>query len=208
MPDSTNFARDDGKVHGSPKTGSGDALGELVEMYRKELTTLAKHFIPSTCRSKLSPADAVQNALVCVLEAATAFHGSCPAEFRAWLRSILLNSLRDFLRRECKAKKRAVSRETPLDSVSAQDRESLLDPTAPVPLQAVIRLEIPEVLQSTWRILPEIDGAIIRMHYIEELPFEEIGSSLNMSSESVRKRCARGLRKLSQVPKLKNLVQD
>lgn len=54
------------------------------------------------------------------------------------------------------------------------------------------------LLQQALEQLSERDRAIVQMHYLEEMPFEQIGGALGISSECAKKACQRAIAKLQR----------
>lgn len=54
------------------------------------------------------------------------------------------------------------------------------------------------LLEQALAQLSERDRAIVAMHYLDELPFEQIGQALGISTECAKKACQRAIAKLQR----------
>ncbi len=187
--------------------GSMDALGQLLEMYRPELEDLAEHCIARDLRRKADGSDLVEEVFVKALGKFTAFSGTSAAVFQAWLRAILLHHLTDFRREYREGKKRAVSRETPIDCLSPRDREALSHPVNPAPDDALDEGDKEHVLHLCLAVLSEAGRNVVRLHWLEGISFEEIGLRLGISTTAARKRCARALEMMAKLPFARELFE-
>ena len=93
--------------------GDATARGQLLERYRKYLSSIAEAELASDLRPKAGPSDLVQDTLLEAHRYFARFDGAQGDEFRAWLRGILLNKLAQLHRHYHEAQKRAVGREVP-----------------------------------------------------------------------------------------------
>ena len=81
------------------RIGSPGALNELLGLFRAQIRYEAGIRLEGALKSKLDSSDAAQGVLMRATERFDQFRGESPAEFTAWLRTILANHLRDEQRR-------------------------------------------------------------------------------------------------------------
>ncbi len=182
------------------KSGSNDVLGSLLESCRAYLMEVAQRLVPRDLQSKQSADDLVQNALIEALEQIRAFNGPSPDALRVWLRTLLVNDFRDFCRSCRKRKKRQCSRETSLDSISPNDLEYLADPRLSKFDEQVIREERSQLVNRLLTKLTPTDREIVRLHWLEDMPFKEVAAQLGISANAAQKCCLRALATLGQLP--------
>ncbi len=166
------------------RNGGHDALGELLEMYRPWLERLAGQAIDSWLRPRLAASDVAQESLIQAANAFTEFRGATEAEFRAWLRALFANHLID-RQRELLAKKRNVGREV---LVSEGDIADMATPSSVV----AAREEAGRLIEAIAQLDEEL-RAVVQLHYLHELSFEEIGDELGLSRFAVSRRWARAI---------------
>ena len=70
------------------RSGSDDALGELLETVRTYLLLVANQETDVAMRSKVAASDVVQDAFCLVKQHFQSFRGSTQTELRAWMRKI------------------------------------------------------------------------------------------------------------------------
>lgn len=162
--------------------GDPGAFNELFRRYTPQLGAVLRRF-------GLGPdkvADLVQQTFLQLHRARLDFHPG--SELRPWIMTIAFNLAREQLR---KSKRRP---ETAIDTSSEAAMAS-----APLEqLRVEARRDLSRVLQQ----LPEQQQEVVRLHFIEELSFEEIGVKIGATAGAVRVRAHRGytaLRKLLSI---------
>jgi len=169
--------------------GAGDAaaFGELFARYTPILERVLRRFGPS----KDQLADLVQQTFLQLHRARNDFRADC--ELRPWLMTIAFNLAREQLRR---ARRRP---EAELDA--AAESKHARQP------EGQQRFELRRDLSLALEQLPSDQQEVVRLHFVEELSFEEIGEKVGASAGAVRVRAHRGytaLRKLLSVGNISN----
>ncbi|WP_010587412.1 sigma-70 family RNA polymerase sigma factor [Schlesneria paludicola] len=181
------------------KTGSGDALGPLLECYRTYLVLMADVELGPDLKVKASASDLVQESFLEAARDFSHFQGESPAQFQAWLRRILLNNIANIARDFRCTEKRNLSKEVSLsardDDQSSSISLSSKDRTAS---SIVIRRETENALQQAIRRLPDHYQDLIRWRNYDRKSFDEIGRCLNKSDEAARKLWVRALELLQK----------
>src|SRR5262245_35621598 len=90
------------------RSGSREALGELLEGCRGYLLMVARDKLDADLRAKEGPSDLVQETFLEAKRDFGQFQGASEAELLAWLRRVLLNNVANFTRRYRTAGKRTV----------------------------------------------------------------------------------------------------
>jgi RNA polymerase sigma-70 factor (ECF subfamily) len=181
------------------RTGSLEALGQLLETYRRYLLLIAEHELDSVLHAKGGASDLVQETFLEAQQAFPRFHGDSEEELRAWLRRLLLNNVANFTRRYQATDKRKVAREVPLET-----REGLETPggqlpaDTPSPSGEAVANEQAEVVRAVLGQLPVEYQQVLTWRYQEGRSFEEIGQRLGRTPNAARKLFARALERFEQ----------
>jgi RNA polymerase sigma-70 factor, ECF subfamily len=174
------------------RAGQADALACLIETWRTYLFHLADSEISPDLRRKLGASDLVQNACLDIHQRFQDFQGQTEAEWRVWLRRLLIHDLQDARRRFLDAEKRDLRRERPLGgapALQAFDRHAS-------PRASLIAEEEAQALRSALLRLPEEYRAVLRLRNWECLPFADIGRQMHRSEEAARKLWSRAVLRL------------
>jgi RNA polymerase sigma-70 factor (ECF subfamily) len=75
------------------KRGSGDSLGQLLQLYANYLKMVVLGQMEHNLRARVSPSDVVQETFFEAHRDFPQFRGTSTPEFLAWLRKILVNNL-------------------------------------------------------------------------------------------------------------------
>lgn len=183
----------------SARVGETRALGEALEACRTYLLHVAEHELDANLRAKGGASDIVQQTFMEAQQDFSRFSGTSEAELLAWLRRMLLNNISNFRRQYVQTAKRSANREVsihPADS-GAQERSWLADGMAS-PSREMMADEQEAALYAALDRLPEDYSQILRLRYVEGLPFEEVASRMNRSANAVRKLWARAIEKLQE----------
>jgi RNA polymerase sigma-70 factor (ECF subfamily) len=166
--------------------GDQGAAETLVARYLPVLQRWAHGRLPAEARGLVDTHDLVQVTLIKALDHMKGFHSRREGAFFAYLRRILLNSLRDELRR---ARRRPQG-----DSIE----ESLADPS-PTALELQVGKETLELYEAALASLPEQhqEAVILRIEFGFTHP--QIAEALGMPSENAARMCvSRALIRLAE----------
>jgi RNA polymerase sigma-70 factor, ECF subfamily len=169
-----------------------------LEPYRRYLFVLASVHLPPELRSKLDPADLVQQTLLRAYAALADFRGEDPASLTAWLRKILANELCDTLK-HFHRDKRDISRELSLHadldrSASGLERWLAADQTSPSgqAMQNEHLLRLADALGT----LPDLMREVVLLKHCQGWTLQEISVRLSKSIPSIASLLRRGLEQL------------
>jgi RNA polymerase sigma-70 factor (ECF subfamily) len=182
------------------RLGRPDALGRLLECYRGYLLLIAQEELDPALRAKTGASDVVQETFLEAQRDLLQFKGGTEAEFRGWLRQLLLHNLANLVRHYRDTAKRQVKREVEIP-IPDSSGGGAGGPAAPVPtpsVQAMARESV-EVIRRAMEQLPEDYRQILLLRYEEERSFEEIGRRMNRTANAARKLWARAVERLQQV---------
>ena len=202
-PDTPNRGREEG-LPGAvgewlplARAGSTDALGRLLGAYRNYLLHIARQEIDPGLQAKESASDVVQETFLEAQRDFAQFHGSSAAEWRVWLRQLLLNNVANLIRRYRDTDKRRIDREVPLQpsSWSGTPGGQLAADTS-TPSSHVRQDEQAQALDRALERLPDEYRQVLHARYREDRSFADIAQQLGRSPNAVRKLWARAVARL------------
>jgi len=167
-----------------------------LEKHREYLRVMARLQLPSHLKAKLDPSDMVQQTLLKAHENRSQFQGQHEAEFAAWLRRILANTITDALR-HFGGGKRDIGLERSLQAAVAESStrlEAMLHAETVSPSQCLQLhddlLQLAEGLSH----LPEDQRTVIEMHHLQGASVAEAAKQLDRTQASVAGLLRRGLK--------------
>lgn len=181
------------------KVNDGLPSGSALEGFRDYLLLLARLQLDVRMRSKLDPSDVVQLTL---LKAHTQWErvGHRPAgEVRAWLRTILANTLIDMARKYVyQPVEQGQSLEAALEQSSAR-LEGWLAADESSPSGRAMNQERVLRLAAGLAQLPEVQRTAIELRHLQGCPVNMIAEVMQRSPAAVAGSLRRGLEKLREV---------
>ena len=162
------------------RAGCTVALGRLLEACRAYLLRIAAEELDDDLRTKVAPADLVQETFLAAVRDYYRFQGHSLGEMHAWLRQVLLHYLGN-LRRHYTAQKRAITLEQPLEGVSADLWSMTASPSV-----LTQRNEEQSLLEWALGRLPAEYRQVLVL-WCEGLSYQEIGWQMGRTAEAVRK---------------------
>ena len=175
------------------RAGSEEAVGELISTVRTYLLLVANQETDLRLKSKVAASDIVQDACLRAHQRFDSFRGTTEAELRAWMRTVLLNSLSDSRRKYVLAKKRQASREIgPTDELGVPSGEM-------TPKSAAMAREEADLLRLAMDQLSDEHRQVLQLRNWELLPFQTIGEQMSRSEDAAQKLWSRALRELEKV---------
>jgi RNA polymerase sigma-70 factor (ECF subfamily) len=176
------------------RRGDREALGQALSSFRNYLLLMARDGLEPWLAAKGGASDLVQDTFIRAHRSFGGFRGRSEAEWRGWLRAILVRRLAHHRRRYGATAKRRQAMEVP---VSRQDEMSPVS-REPTPSRELVRLEREAALLAAVERLPEAYCEVVLWHHRDRLTFEEVGRRRGISAEAARKRWARALFRLKQ----------
>jgi RNA polymerase sigma-70 factor, ECF subfamily len=194
-----------------PKPGRmATPIGEVVDLpvceqrlegYRDYLRLLARLQLSSRLQAKLDASDIVQQTLLQAHQGLGQFRGQTEAEWLAWLRAILANTLAGAARRfaaEARDATRERSLELELDQSSSR-MESLLAADQSSPSERAVRSDQLLRLARALNSLPPDHQRVVELHHLRGLPIAEVAQLMERSRSAVVGLLYRGLKKLREL---------
>jgi RNA polymerase sigma-70 factor (ECF subfamily) len=176
--------------------GSGEALGQVLDLCRRYLLQIATAELDSLLQPKIAASDLVQETFLEAQRIFNRFEGNSPVELRAWLRAILLNKIADGQRHFREAAKRRIDKEVVFDPHSERQQDEPPAPDAPTPSFLLIAQERAAALTAAIARLPPDYRQVIVWRQVEDLSFETMASRLGRSVDAIRKLWWRAIQKL------------
>lgn len=171
------------------RCGDRSALAQALMSFRDYLLLVANEELEQSLKAKEGASDLVQETFLRAQRGIGSFQGRTAAEWRNWLRSILLHHLAN-TRREFKATaKRTLQREVSIQKCP-QVAASIGEGT---PSRELSRLERARALDEAILRLPEHYREVVVWRHRERLAFGEIGRRRGISEEAARKLWKRAL---------------
>jgi RNA polymerase sigma-70 factor, ECF subfamily len=178
----------------SARRGDKQALGRALSFCRDYLLLVANDGLKPELRSKGNASDLVQETFLRAQRGIEGFRGRTASEWRHWLRRILKRNLAEEGRRFAATAKREVRREVAIPEGIRVD----LARTSETPSSDLARREREAALVSALDRLPAHYRDVVIWHHRDQLTFDEIGRSLGISDEAVRKVWTRALGRLRE----------
>ena len=189
---------------GQAQAGSGESLGQLLQLYANYLKLLVLSQLERNLRARVSPSDVVQETFFEAHRDFGQFRGRTSNEFLAWVRRILVNNVARVVEQHILAEKRDVRREVSLERLasaleqSAARLEAVLPDAGSSPSAGFHRRETEIVLADQLAELPSDYRDVIVLRHIEGLPFDEVGRRMERSSGAVRMLWLRAVKMLRE----------
>jgi RNA polymerase sigma-70 factor (ECF subfamily) len=174
---------------------------ERLERYRSYLRLLARMQLDQPLQSKLDASDLVQETMVRAVGKLEQFRGESEAEFAAWLRTILANTLKEKAR-EFATDKRDLQRERSLEArleESSRRLEVFLAVDKSSPAQQASRQEELMRLANALEQLPADQRRAVELKYLLDYKAAEVAREMGRSEKAVGGLIARGLENLRKL---------
>jgi RNA polymerase sigma-70 factor (ECF subfamily) len=170
----------------------GEGISRELADHRPYLCILARRNLDRRLWSLVDPSDVVQNTLLDAHRKRDQFHGNC---LKKWLRTMLLNDLKDAVRKFDRIARREHSLLQAADQSSHQIDLSLQDETAS-PSQCADLHEDLDRLAAALARLPEAERQALELHYLHFLPCSEVAAELGRTAPAVVGLLRRGKERL------------
>ena len=183
--------------------GGQKALADLLALHREKLERIVAFRIAPFLRSRIDPADVLQEAYFEISRRIDEYINGAPVSFFVWVRQRTIQTLIDIHRNHTR-EKRDPLREMSLASYPYGHTTSisiaqflLADITSPS--QAAVREEETQQLQSALESMNETDREVIAMRHFEHLNNQQVAEVLEISPTAASNRYVRAAAKLSEI---------
>jgi RNA polymerase sigma-70 factor (ECF subfamily) len=170
------------------QAGDREALGELLEQNRDYLRHLADRLLDDRVGRRIDASDLVQQTCLSVHKQIGEFVGKDAAQFAAWLRQIHERNIRNVVRDQLHAEKRAVSRE---EHVPDGEFHAASQTTAS---QNVVRREDSVRLATAIAQLVPDEQEALRRRYLEGQSVAEIAAAMGLTKDSLARLFKRAMK--------------
>lgn len=175
------------------RTGDADAIAQLALKYRNYLLLIANQDLDPIIQAKIGASDVVQQTMIRAQEKFEQFRGNTENEFLYWLKTSLVNDLRD-QRRHYRTRKRSAEAEVGQLDRSAVQR-GVSDPQL-TPGAHAMKQERVNALANELSDLPDDYRQVIELRNFQQLDFKAIGSRMNRTADAACKLWARAIETL------------
>jgi RNA polymerase sigma-70 factor (ECF subfamily) len=183
------------------RQGDQQQLGQLLQCYQSYLTVLASAHLDERLRTRVSPSDLVQEAMLGACRDFGQFRGCSEPELLAWLRQILINCLRHAYKTHLRARRRDLRREISLDEMAknlsgSMDRlAKVLAANGSTPSGSLKRQErVLAIANLLAGLAPDYRDVIV-LRNLEGLSFDEIAERMDRKPGAVRMLWLRAVEK-------------
>jgi RNA polymerase sigma-70 factor, ECF subfamily len=179
------------------------AQGGEMAIHREKLERIVAFRLSPVLRSRVDPADVLQEAYFEISRRINEFIEGSPVSFFVWVRQKTIQSLIDIHRNHTR-EKRDAHRELPLASSANGQTTSisiariLLDDITS-PSQAAVRDEEVQQLQFALESMNETDREVIAMRHFEHLSNQQVAEVLDISPTAASNRYVRAAAKLAEI---------
>lgn len=158
-----------------------DAFEVLVSRYQHTFLERARFIVKTTDEAE----DVVQDTFVRIYRFAPRFRGES-GTFRSWGMTILMNVARTRYQRQAKERSRSVL-------LTPEHYESLAEPSQKEAVQAK------DIVERALPLLSKDAAHILRLAYLEDLPYQEIASREGLQVGAVKTRVHRAKKELRRI---------
>lgn len=189
------------------RDGDREALGALLDIYRRYMSRLARNQIGPRLHVKADTSDIAQDVCLEVHRHFGQFNGTTDAEFGAWIRKILAGLVANSVRRYQGTQKRDVRRERSLVGKSVDSSMAIARATVArdeTPSEQAVNRETSNQLTTAIDQLAPHYRQVIDLRNGEGLTFAEVANQMGRSVSSVEKLWWRAVGKLRGLIRISN----
>ena len=187
------------------RSGTTDAVGDLLEPYRNYLRMLASSQLGRAVGKRVSPSDIVQDTMLAAHRDLDDFQGSTQSEFGAWLRTVLSRCLLHAIEFNVTALKRDVRREVSIETIRSSLESSCSGIGNFLALYQATPSQIVSSEEEALRVadyiarLSEDYQTVIALRNFSGMRFEQIAEQMNRSPQAVRLLWLRAINRLRAI---------
>jgi RNA polymerase sigma-70 factor (ECF subfamily) len=168
------------------------------EEYHEYLSLIARIQLGPKLRCKLNPSDVVQDTLLKAYQTLPKYEGGTEAEFRAWLRAILANTLKDHARAFF-GRKRNINQERSFEAAIDQSSarvEQWIANSSDGPEARMMKEELLDQVARSLKCLLENQRTAIELFFFHEYTVAQIAQEMGLSKSAVGGLIERGVKAL------------
>lgn len=199
MPDVKPDSAETESLLEQARAGDARAFDRLFARHRKYLLGFIKLRLDRKLRTRLDPADVIQEAHLEAVRTLSDYLQRRPMPFRLWLLKTTYERLLIIHRRHLKTAGRNIVREVPLpDRSSLGLARQLLAPDS-TPSRQLAASELAFRVRAAVARLPDVDREILLMRTFEGASYQDAACVLDISPDAAKKRYGRALLRLHQL---------
>jgi RNA polymerase sigma-70 factor (ECF subfamily) len=199
MHDSQPNSQDTRDLLRQIRAGDRQAFEQLFARHQAYLLRLAELRLDPRLRSRVDPADIVQEAHLEALGRLDAYLDRPALPFRLWLRQIACDHALKARRHHLATARRALGREVPLPEQSSLLLARQLFAGGPSPSEQLSHHELARRLRQAVTQLPEADRELVLMRHFEGLSNREVACLLGVDPAAASKRHGRAMLRLHRI---------
>lgn len=181
------------------RAGSAEAMGQVFEVFREYLLSIANQKLDPALRAKGGASDIVQETFLEAQRDIAQFAGTTSAELKAWLVRLMVNNAMNFARTYKATDKRQVSREVGLpQNTPTGPAGGDLPGDTPTPSVEMMAEERAIALKQAIARLPEDYQRVIVLRNQDDRAFGDIAELMGRTENAVRKLWFRAVEQLQQ----------
>jgi RNA polymerase sigma-70 factor, ECF subfamily len=184
---------------GRIRAGDREAFEQLFALHHAYLVRLVELRLESRLRSRVDPADVVQEAYLEALTRLDAYMKRPVLPFRLWLRQIARDRVLKTRRQHLGAAKRDLDREVALPEGSSLMLAQQLQMRGSSPSQQLDHHELARRLRSAVAQLAEADREVVVLRHFEGLSNQEVACLLGIDPAAASKRHGRAMLRLHRI---------
>lgn len=181
------------------RSNDENALGHLLSQQATYLRWIANTCLDARIRQRVSESDIVQETFARAVKHFADFRGKSAAEFRAWMRTILINCANREVERHLMTTGRDARREVSLQAIQQRVDDSTIGfakafaADGHSPGSEVAAHEQASMLMELVEGLPESQRECVKLRHREGLRFSEIATRMGCNESTVRMRYLRAV---------------
>ena len=184
------------------RAGGESALAELFSQHRDRLERLVEFRLDPRLRSRVDPADVLQESYIEIARRYRDFLDDAKVSFYVWARQITLQILIDIQRRHF-GQKRTPQQEVkfnrgPNESTSGSIAQVLRSQMTS-PSGVAIRAEEIQQLNLALESMDEMDREVLALRHFEHLGNSEVAEALGLSVTAASNRYVRAMARLGEI---------
>ena len=177
----------------------GSAGVDLLELYRPYLLAIANDELDPVLRAKAGPSDLVQETLIRATNQLPERIHDDEAEFRNWLRKLLVGRMDALRQRYRRTAKRQIRRERSLEDIDVQEfLKGLAIASDHTPGSRALAKEREALVKQALKRIPRGYRQVILWHNRDGLGWPAIAQKLERSPDAARMLWSRAVKKLAQ----------
>lgn len=178
------------------RDGDSTALGEIVSRLHSYLLAVADSELSTRTRKRVNPSDIVQQTVLEASQSIHSFRGTSEKELRAWLRTVVVNTVIDQQRFQATAAKRSIEREQ--SAAALLSLSKLVCDRSPTPSKVFQRSEDEDLVFEAVQKLPPQQRYVVEQRFGQLREYPEIAEDLGISVEATRKIWFRAKKQLNR----------